>query len=134
MRKVKPFGAAFKQRAVYFRCMENNRILQGVLGLLLGYNVVFFAAHIQGEARALAEVLSEVQSLLNIFELIAVMVLFVDLVLRFDHIAKNWQAPRVAAVAADSTRPASQRRRRRDARANGRLLRGGAPGCLGRSP
>ena len=50
--------------------MENNRILQGVLGLLLGYNVVFFAAHIQGEARALAEVLSEVQSLLNIFELV----------------------------------------------------------------
>ena len=78
--------------------MENNRILQGVLGLLLGYNVVFFAAHIRGEARALAKVLSEVQSLLNIFELIAVMVLFVDLVLRFDHIAKNWQVPRVAAV------------------------------------
>ena len=42
--------------------------------------------------------LSEVQSLLNIFELIAVMVLFVDLVLRFDHIASKWQVPRVAAV------------------------------------
>ena len=61
--------------------MENNRILQGVLGLLLGYNVVFFTAHLQGQARALAEALAEVQSLLNIFELIAVMVLFVDLVL-----------------------------------------------------
>ena len=35
---------------------------------------------------------------LNIFELIAVMVLFVDLVLRFDHIESRWQVPRVAAV------------------------------------
>ena len=78
--------------------MENNRILQGVLGLLLSYNVVFFTAHWQGQARALAEALAEVQPLLNIFELIAVMVLFVDLVLRFDHIASRWQVPRVAAV------------------------------------
>ena len=78
--------------------MENNRILQAVLGLLLGYNVVFFTAHPQGQARALAEALAEVQSLLNIFELIAVMVLFVDLVLRFDHIASRWQVPRVTAV------------------------------------
>ena len=63
---------------------------------------------IVGEARAraieryasleMAEALAEVQSLLNIFELIAVMVLFVDLVLRFDHIASRWQVPRVAAV------------------------------------
>ena len=66
----------------------------GVLGLLLGYNVVFFTAHLKGKARALAEVLAEVQSLLNIFELIAVMVLFVDLVLRFDHIESRWQVPR----------------------------------------
>ena len=52
----------------------------------------------RGQARALAEVLVEVQSILNIFELIAVMVLFVDLVIRFDQIASRWQVPRVAAV------------------------------------
>ena len=71
-------------------CMEKQPHPQGVLGLLLGYNVVFFTAHLKGK-RALAEVLAEVQSLLNIFELIAVMVLFVDLVLRFDHIESRWQ-------------------------------------------
>ena len=78
--------------------MENNRVLQVVLGLLLGYNAVFFTAHARGQARVLAAALAEVQSLLNIFELIAVLGLFVDLVLRFDHIAARWQVPRVAAV------------------------------------
>ena len=39
-----------------------------------------------------------VPSFLNIFALLAVLVLFVYLVLRFDQLASRWQVPRVAAV------------------------------------
>ena len=73
--------------------MENNRILQGVLGLLLGYNVVFFAAHIKAR-RVPSPRFCRSAVALNIFELIAVMVLFVDLVLRFDHIASSGKCSR----------------------------------------
>ena len=44
--------------------MENNRVLQVVLGLLLGYNAVFFTAHLQGAKLASSQRRSlEVQSL-----------------------------------------------------------------------
>lgn len=80
------------------RPMSPHRILNGVLGALLCYNLTFFVFHLTDQARAWRDALEGVQSLLNIFELIAVVSLFVDLVRRFDEIPEKWQTPRVAAV------------------------------------
>lgn len=80
------------------RAMSPHRILNGVLGALLCYNIAFFVFHLTDQARAWRDALEGVQSLLNIFELIAVASLFVDLVRRFDEISAKWQTPRVAAV------------------------------------
>jgi len=78
--------------------MTPHRILNGILGVLLAYNASFFALHLSGQSRRWKDALSDVQALLSIMELIAVIALFVDLVVRFDHIAKSWQVPRVVGV------------------------------------
>lgn len=78
--------------------MTPHRILNGILGMLLAYNASFFTLHLSGQSRLWKDALSEVQALLSIMELIAVLALFVDLVIRFDRIAKAWQVPRVAGV------------------------------------
>ena len=78
--------------------MTPNRILNGILGVLLAYNASFFVLHLSGQSRLWKDALSDVQALLSIMELIAVVALFVDLVVRFDQIAKSWQVPRVAGV------------------------------------
>ncbi|MDA0728581.1 MAG: hypothetical protein O3B70_05700 [Bacteroidetes bacterium] len=78
--------------------MSPTRLLTGVLFLLLGYNAAFFFFHVQGDARAWASALSDLQSLLNVMELIAVLSLFVDLVVRFDQIPKTNQPWRTLAV------------------------------------
>ena len=78
--------------------MNPERLLSIVLVLLLGYNGVFFAYHLADKARVFADAMNEVQSLLNVVELIAVLCLFVDLVVRFDRIPTAWQWPRTTAV------------------------------------
>ena len=78
--------------------MNPERLLSIVLVLLLGYNGVFLAYHLADKARVFADAMNEVQSLLNVVELIAVLCLFVDLVVRFDRIPTAWQWPRTAAV------------------------------------
>ena len=92
-------GAGCKHSAFNFGfSMNPERLLSIVLVLLLGYNGVFFAYHLADKARVFADAMNEVQSLLNVVELIAVLCLFVDLVVRFDRIPKAWQWPRTAAV------------------------------------
>lgn len=92
-------GAGCKHSAFNFGfSMNPERLLSIVLVLLLGYNGVFFAYHLADQARVFADAMNEVQSLLNVVELIAVLCLFVDLVVRFDRIPKAWQWPRTAAV------------------------------------
>jgi hypothetical protein len=78
--------------------MSPHRILNGVLGALLCYNIAFFFFHLTEQARVWREALEGVQALLNIFELIAVAALFVDLVRRFDNIPAKWQIPRVVGI------------------------------------
>lgn len=78
--------------------MTPSRVLNGVLGALLAYNAAFFALYLTGQSRVWKDALNDLQSLISILELIAVVALFVDLVIRFDHIAKVWQVPRVIGV------------------------------------
>ena len=78
--------------------MTPQRILSSVLVLLLGYNAVFFAFHLMDKARTVAHAMADVQSLVNVLELIAVGSLFVDLVIRYDQIPQSWRGLRTAAV------------------------------------
>lgn len=78
--------------------MTPQRILSSVLVLLLGYNAVFFAFHLMDKARTIANTMAEVQSLVNVLELIAVGTLFVDLVVRYDQIPQSWRGIRTVAV------------------------------------
>ena len=55
--------------------MTPHRILNGILGVLLAYNASFFALHLTGQSRLWKDALSEVQALLSIMELIAVIAL-----------------------------------------------------------
>lgn len=96
--KVKAMTKVFQHYSVYFRIMGPNRLLDAVLGILLSYNAVFTAAQWMGESRALAAAMSDVQSIVNVLELIAVGTLFVDLVLRYDHFSDRWRIPRVVGV------------------------------------
>ena len=96
--KVKAKAKVFQHSNVYFRIMGPNRLLAAVLGILLSYNAVFTAAQWMGESRALAAAMSDVQSIVNVLELIAVGTLFVDLVLRYDHFSGRWRIPRVVGV------------------------------------
>ena len=81
-----------------FALMSPFRLLQGVLVALLGYNAAFFVAHLSDQSRAWRDAFEGVQAVLNIMELIAVAALFVDLVVRYDHISPPWQVPRVVGV------------------------------------
>ena len=96
--KVKAKAKVFQHSNVYFRIMAPNRLLDAVLGILLSYNAVFTAAQWMGESRALAAAMSDVQSIVNVLELIAVGTLFVDLVLRYDYFSNRWRIPRVVGV------------------------------------
>ena len=71
--------------------MTSLRLLHGTLFALLAYNAAFFYLHLTERARLWKNALDDVQSVLNIMELIAVAALFVDLVIRFDHIPKPRQ-------------------------------------------
>jgi hypothetical protein len=95
---VKVCSSVCKHPKVYIRGMTPQRILNGILGVLLVYNASFFALHLTGQSRLWKDALNDLQSLLSILELIAVVALFVDLVIRFDRIAKAWQVPRVIGV------------------------------------
>ena len=92
--------ASCEQAGVYIRNMTLNRILNVILSLLLMYNTAFFVLHLTGQSRVWKDALSDIQALLSIMELIAVVALFVDLVIRFDDIATSWQLPRVVGVGA----------------------------------
>tara|TARA_B110000003_G_C16645046_1_gene531677 strand:+ start:358 stop:747 length:390 start_codon:yes stop_codon:yes gene_type:complete len=96
--KVKPLTKVFQHSEVYFCAMAPNRLLDAVLGILLTYNAVFTAAQWMGESRALAAAMSDMQSVINVLELLAVGTLFVDLVLRYDHLSDRWRIPRVMGV------------------------------------
>ena len=78
--------------------MTPHRILNGILGLLLAYNATFFTLHLTGQSRVWKDALDSLQATLSIMELIAVVALFVDLVVRFDRISPSWQVPRVVGV------------------------------------
>lgn len=78
--------------------MTPHRLLNAILALLLTYNGAFFLAHLTDRSRAWRDAMGEVQSVVNIMELIAVAALFVDLVIRYDRIEEKWQVPRVAGV------------------------------------
>ena len=58
----------------------------------------FFVLHLGGDARIWKSVFQDVQAILNILELIAVVSLFEDLVVRFDQITRSFQVPRVVGV------------------------------------
>ena len=93
-----PFRFFYEQSGVYFRAMSPTRILSSILAVLLAYNATFFALHLTGRARMWKDALSDLQGTLSIMELMAVVALFVDLVVRYDNIPKAWQTPRVIAV------------------------------------
>ena len=93
-----PFRFFYEQSRVYFRVMSPARILSGILAILLAYNSVFFALHLTGRSRMWKDALNDLQATLSIMELMAVVALFVDLVVRYDNIPKAWQTPRVIAV------------------------------------
>ena len=61
------------------------------LAFLLAYNASFFALHFTGQARVWKDALNDLQATLSIMELMAVVALFVDLVVRYDNIPKTWQ-------------------------------------------
>lgn len=93
-----PFRFFYEQSRVYFRVMSPTRILSSILAILLAYNATFFALHLSGRARIWKDALNDLQSTLSILELMAVVALFVDLVVRYDNIPNAWQTPRVIAV------------------------------------
>ena len=78
--------------------VPTHKLLNGILAVLLLYNAAFFVLHLGGEARMWKSVFQDVQAIFNILELIAVVSLFVDLVVRFDQIAPSFQVPRVVGV------------------------------------
>ena len=78
--------------------MTPLRLLNFIMVVLLSYNTSFFLMHWSDQARLWKDELGDVQAILNILELIAVAVLFVDLVIRYDNIAPKWRIPRVALV------------------------------------
>ena len=67
--------------------MTPHRILNGILGVLLAYNASFFALHLSGQSRLWKDALSDVQALLSIMELIAVIALVGN---ELTNVAGNW--------------------------------------------
>lgn len=98
-RKSTSLGVILNIGAFNFEAMAStHKLLNGVLAALLLYNAAFFVLHLGGEARMWKSVFQDVQAILNILELIAVVSLFVDLVVRFDQITPSLQVPRVVGV------------------------------------
>ena len=82
--------------------MTPHRILNGILGVLLAYNASFFALHLSGQSRLWKDALSDVQALLSIMELIAVISLFVDLVVALTRLPNRGKCPALRAWACAS--------------------------------
>ena len=97
-RKSTSLGVILNIGAFNFDPMASTRkMLNGVLAALLLYNAAFFVLHLGGEARMWKSVFQDVQAILNILELIAVVSLFVDLVVRLTK-SPSFQVPRVVGV------------------------------------
>lgn len=80
--------------------MTPTALLNGTLTALLAYNATFLYFLLSDQARMWKDAFEGIQAIVIILESLAVAVLFVDLVLRYDDLHSSWRAGRVVGVGA----------------------------------